>query len=66
MYEKLYVKGVRVNMDSRDTKEFYEKRQSGKSSYAPHDSSLLLAICLLLVATMFGVMMYEIVTELYL
>ena len=53
-------------MDSRDTKEFYEKRQSGKSSYAPHDSSLLLATCLLLVATMFGVMMYEIVTELYL
>lgn len=53
-------------MDSRDTKEFYEKRQSGKSSYVPHDSSLLLATCLLLVATMFGVMMYEIVTELYL
>ena len=66
MYEKLYVKGVRVNMDSRDTKEFYEKRQSGNSSYKPQDSRLLSALCLLLVATMFGVMMYEIVTEMYL
>ena len=66
MYEKLYVKGVRVSMDSRDTKEFYMKRQSDNSSYTPHNSSLLLVLCLLVVATLFGVMVYEIVTEMYL
>ena len=53
-------------MDSRDTKEFYMKRESDNSSYTPHNSSLLLVLCLLLVATMFGVMVYEIVTEMYL
>ena len=53
-------------MDSRDTKEFYEKRQSDNSSYKPQDSRLLSALCLLVVATLFGVMVYEIVTEMYL
>ena len=54
-------------MDSRDTKEFYEKRKVSRPSYEPYaDTGLLLATCLILIATMFGVMMYEVVTELYL
>ena len=54
-------------MDSRDTKEFYSKRQASRPSYDPNkDTGLLLATCLILIATMFGVMLYEVVTELYL
>jgi len=67
MYEKLYVKGVRVNMDSRDTEKHYAKRQASKPTYhVSENTSGLAIICLIVTAILFGVMIYEIVTELYL
>ena len=54
-------------MDSRDTQNFYARRQAGNPPFEPYkNTGLLLATCLIVIASLFGVMMYEIVTELYL
>lgn len=54
-------------MDSRDTDDFYAKRQASNPSSDPYrDTGLLLVLCLILIATMFGVMMYEVIKGLYL
>ena len=54
-------------MDSRDTDDFYAKRQASNPSSDPYkDTGLLLVLCLLVIASLFGVMMYGLVTELYL
>tara|TARA_R110000850_G_scaffold85860_1_gene185176 strand:+ start:470 stop:793 length:324 start_codon:yes stop_codon:yes gene_type:complete len=37
MYEKLYVKGVRVNMDYRDTDELYSKKAERKYERLTHN-----------------------------
>ena len=66
MYEKLYVKGGKPSMDSRDTKEYYKKREPSKPTYKCHtDTSALATTCIIVTSILFGVMLYEVITELY-
>ena len=53
-------------MDSRDTKEYYKKREASKPTYHIYrDTSALAITCIIVTSILFGVMLYEVITELY-